>query len=99
MSVVKNIINKVSSEYINDSSLDYSLYVCEKRGIPALGDGLKDVHRKALYLLRNKKHEIKTISHSGETISSGLYLHGDTAASDAIGKLAAPYQNNYLLIS
>lgn len=82
------------SKYINDSSLDYSIYVCKKRGIPTLMDGLKDGQRKALYLLKPKSGEIKTVSLAGEMISSELYIHGDTAAADSIGMLAAPYQNN-----
>lgn len=87
-----------TSEYLNKTALDFSLYVCEKRGIPSIGDGLKDGQRKALYLLYNKKGETKTISHAGEMISSGLYLHGDIAAADSIGMLAAPYLNNVPLI-
>lgn len=82
------------SMYINDSSLDYSIYVCKKRGIPSLMDGLKDGQRKAMYLLKPKTGEIKTVSLAGEMISSELYIHGDTGAADSIGMLAAPYLNN-----
>ena len=89
---------KTSSEYILDTSRDYAIYICESRGLPNVADGLKDVHRKALWLLRNKTEKIKTVSMSGEMISSNLYLHGDTSASDAISKLAAPYNNNIPLI-
>ena len=86
------------SEYINKTSRDYSIYVCKNRGIPSIGDGLKDGQRKALYVLRNKKGEIKTISHAGDMISSNLYLHGDIPAAESIGMLAAPYLNNLPLI-
>lgn len=86
------------SQYINTSSLDYSIYVCKKRGIPSLMDGLKDGQRKALYLLKPKSGEIKTVSLAGEMISSELYIHGDSGASESIGMLAAPYLNNLPLI-
>jgi len=87
-------LNKTSSEYLLDTSREYSMYVCQNRAIPSASDGLKDGQRKALWLMRNKSDKIKTVSLSGELISSGLYLHGDASASDAISKLAGPYLNN-----
>jgi DNA gyrase/topoisomerase IV subunit A len=44
--------------------------------------------------MRNRADKIKTISLSGELISSNLYLHGDASASETISALAAPYRNN-----
>jgi DNA gyrase/topoisomerase IV subunit A len=63
-----------------------------------VSDGLKDGVRKAHWLLCNRSSEIKTISLAGELISSGLYLHGDAAAADAISSAAAPFLNNVPLI-
>lgn len=83
-----------ASEYFLDTSKEYSLYVCESRSIPRASDGLKDGQRKALWLMRNRADKIKTISLSGELISSNLYLHGDASASETISALAAPYRNN-----
>lgn len=92
------LINFDASTFVNESRRDYSLYVLENRGIPSVWDGLKDGQRKALYLLQNRSGEIKTISLAGEMISSGLYVHGDAAAAESIGKLAAPYLNNMPII-
>lgn len=89
---------QTASNYILDTSREYSVYVCENRAIPKVADGLKDGPRKALWLMRNKTEKIKTVSMSGEMISSGLYLHGDASASGAISMLAAPYVNNVPLI-
>jgi len=83
-----------SSEHIDASSKEYSLYVCEQRAIPKASDGLKSAQRKALFLMMTKAGEIKTVSLSGETISRGLYVHGDTSMSDTVSLLAAPYSNN-----
>ena len=91
-------MSKSPSDYLLDTSRDYSIYVCESRSIPKVTDGLKDGQRKALYLLRNRQDKIKTISLAGEMISSGLYLHGDSSASGAISLLAAPYTNNIPLL-
>lgn len=87
-----------SSNYILDTSREYSIYVCENRAIPKVADGLKDAQRKALWLIRNKGEKIKTVSLAGEMISSGLYLHGDQSAAGSISMLAAPYCNNVPLL-
>lgn len=95
----KQILLKINpSAYINETSRDYALYVAENRGIPCVWDGLKDGQRKALYVLQKRAGEIKTVSLAGEMISRGLYIHGDGAAADSVGKMAAPYQNNLPLI-
>lgn len=92
------LLNIPATQYINDTSREYALYVAENRGIPCVWDGLKDGQRKALYVLQKRAGEIKTISLAGEMISRNIYVHGDAAAAESIGKLAAPYQNNLPLI-
>lgn len=86
------------SNYILETSKEYSIYVATSRAIPQVTDGLKDGQRKALWLLRNRAEKIKTFSLTGALLESNLYVHGDTSASDTIGKLAAPYLNNIPLI-
>jgi DNA gyrase/topoisomerase IV subunit A len=83
-----------TSDYIKDTSREYSIYVCESRAIPSVADGQKDGPRKALWLMRTRSDKIKTVSLAGEMISSGLYVHGDASASDSISALAAPFLNN-----
>lgn len=87
-----------SSDYILDTSREYSIYVCESRAIPKVADGLKDAQRKALWLVRTRSDKIKTVSLAGEMISSNLYVHGDQSAAGAISMLAAPYVNNVPLL-
>lgn len=83
-----------ASNYILETSRDYAIYVCDQRAIPMVTDGLKSGQRKALWLLRNKADKIKTVSLSGELISSGLYVHGDASASQTISLMAGPFCNN-----
>ena len=66
-----------TTDYIKDTSRDFSIYVCQNRGIPSICDGLKDAQRKGLFIIKPKTEKIKTISLAGECISSGIYLHGD----------------------
>lgn len=89
---------KTASDYLLDTSREYSIYVNEHRAIPKVSDGLKDGQRKALFLMSKRTEKIKTVSLAGTMISSNLYLHGDTSASDTISLLAAPFTNNIPLL-
>lgn len=95
---INNIFEIPSSKYINMTSKEYSLYVAENRGLPLVWDGFKDGQRKALFVLQTRPGEIKTISLAGEMIARNIYVHGDAAAAQSIGRLAAPYINNLPLI-
>ena len=87
-----------SSEFILETSRDYSIYVCQTRGIPCVSDGLKDGQRKALFVIKPKTDKIKTISLAGEMISAGIYVHGDVSATETLSLMAAPYCNNVPLL-
>lgn len=88
-----------TTSFIKDTSREYSIYVCQSRGIPSVSDGLKDSQRKALDAVKPLADKIKTISLAGLMISSNRYLHGDAAACDAISLMAAPYCNNVPLLA
>ena len=85
---------KTSSDYLLDTSREYSIYVCSNRAIPRVSDGLKNGQRQAMWVIRNKPDKIKVIALAGALIESELYLHGDQSAAKSISQLAAPYCNN-----
>lgn len=87
-----------TTDYIKSTSRDYSIYVCQTRGIPSVCDGLKDAQRKALFVIKPKGDKIKTISLAGEMISQNVYLHGDASAAETLSLMAAPYCNNVPLL-
>lgn len=87
-----------TSKYLLDTSREYSIYVCDTRGIPSVIDGLKTSQRIALWLLRNKAEKVKTVGLAGQMAAEKLYVHGDASANGAINLLAAPYKNNVPLI-
>jgi DNA gyrase/topoisomerase IV subunit A len=87
-----------TTDYIKGTSRDYSIYVCQTRGIPSVCDGLKDAQRKALFVIKPKSDKIKTISLAGEMISQNVYLHGDASAAETLSLMAAPYCNNVPLL-
>lgn len=87
-----------ASPFVLSSSREYALYINQNRAIPLVHDGLKDVQRVALWLLRNRAEKIKTVALSGMMAMERLYVHGETSANNAIGLLAAPYRNTVPLI-
>lgn len=87
-----------TTDYIKSTSRDYSIYVCQTRGIPSVCDGLKDAQRKALFVIKPKTDKIKTISLAGEMISQNVYLHGDASAAETLSLMAALYCNNVPLL-
>jgi DNA gyrase/topoisomerase IV subunit A len=98
--MVSNTMKKTdTTDFIKDTSREYSIYVCQSRGIPSVSDGLKDAQRKALFVMHGQGEKIKTISLAGKLISENIYLHGDAAACDTISLMAAPYCNNVPLLS
>ena len=90
------LLNYESSDYINQSSLEYALSTFD-RSLPGI-DGFKNSQRKAIFTLSKISGEIKTVSCAGRMISDGIYLHGDASASGTLQNLASPVVNNYPLI-
>lgn len=88
-----------TTSFIKDISRDYSIYVCQSRGIPSVSDGLKDAQRKTLFVMKTHNDKLKTISLAGRLISENIYLHSDASACDTISLMAAPYCNNVPLLS
>lgn len=87
------MIKESSSAHISRIAREYSLYVLNGgRAIPSIYDGLKMSQRIALWTLMNDT--LKTASLAGRMIESGLYVHGDASAENAISAMAAPLLNN-----
>lgn len=82
-----------SSEYINKSRRDYSLYVLQMRAIPALTDGLKAAARRVLWTAKDGQ-KYKSATLAGRTMP----LHPHAAPDGTINTLAAPYGNNIPLL-
>lgn len=82
-----------SSDYINKSRRDYSLYVLQMRAIPSLADGMKAGGRRVLWVARDgQKYKSATLA------GKAMPLHPHAAPEGAINTLAAPYGNNVPLL-
>ncbi len=84
------------------SYLDYSMSVIVGRALPDVRDGLKPVHRRALYAMSelgndwNKPYK-KSARIVGDVIGK-YHPHGDSAVYDTIVRMAQPFSMRYLLV-
>jgi len=95
--------NKISIEKeLKKSYLDYAMSVIIGRALPDVRDGLKPVHRRALYAMRelgnfhNRPH-LKSARIVGDVIGK-YHPHGDTAAYDTIVRMAQQFSLRYPLV-
>src|SRR5262245_18287593 len=82
--------------------LDYSMYVILDRALPHIGDGLKPVQRRIVYVMQdqgstpNNKHK-KAARAVGDVIGK-YHPHGDAAAYEAMVLMAQPFSFRYPLV-
>lgn len=89
-------------KYAARQFLDYAISVVVGRALPDVGDGLKTVHRRILYAMRQvgvsatSKH-VKVALAVGETMGK-YHPHGDQSITDALVRLAQDFSVRYPLI-
>ncbi|PTQ89237.1 DNA gyrase subunit A [Agitococcus lubricus] len=87
---------------LRQSYLDYAMSVIVGRALPDVRDGLKPVHRRALFAMHelgndwNKAYK-KSARVVGDVIGK-YHPHGDTAVYDTIVRMAQPFSLRYLLV-
>jgi DNA gyrase subunit A len=87
---------------MRQSYLDYAMSVIVGRALPDVRDGLKPVHRRVLYAMRelgndwNKSYK-KSARVVGDVIGK-YHPHGDTAVYDTIVRMAQPFSLRYMLV-
>jgi DNA gyrase subunit A len=84
------------------SYLDYAMSVIIGRALPDVRDGLKPVHRRVLFAMRELKNEWnkpykKSARIVGDVIGK-YHPHGDTAVYDTIVRLAQDFAMRYPLV-
>ncbi|MEL7126959.1 MAG: DNA gyrase subunit A [Pseudomonadota bacterium] len=89
-------------EEMRTSYLDYAMSVIVSRAIPDLRDGLKPVHRRILYAMReggytHDKAYRKSAKSVGDVMGS-YHPHGDSAIYDALVRMAQDFSMSLTLI-
>jgi DNA gyrase subunit A len=84
------------------SYLDYAMSVIIGRALPEVRDGLKPVHRRVLYAMRELKNDWnKAYKKSARIVGDVIgkyHPHGDTAVYDTIVRMAQDFSLRYPLV-
>src|SRR5450432_3152249 len=92
-----NLVDEMRQSY-----LDYAMSVIVGRALPDVRDGLKPVHRRVLYAMRELGNDYnraykKSARVVGDVIGK-YHPHGDVAVYDTIVRMAQPFSMRYLLV-
>jgi len=103
MTVVAQEVLPVNLEdEMRQSYLDYAMSVIVGRALPDVRDGLKPVHRRVLYAMRELGNEYnKSYKKSARVVGDVIgkyHPHGDSAVYDTIVRMAQPFSLRYLLV-
>ena len=100
--IAREILSVNLEDEMRQSYLDYAMSVIVGRALPDVRDGLKPVHRRVLYAMRelgndwNQPYK-KSARVVGDVIGK-YHPHGDTAVYDTIVRMAQPFSMRYLLV-
>ncbi len=88
---------------LKKSYLDYAMSVIVGRALPDVRDGLKPVHRRVLFAMRElgvyfNRPYVKSARIVGDIIGK-YHPHGDTAAYDTLVRMAQPFSMRYPLVN
>ena len=98
----EKIIPITIEDEMQSSYIDYSMSVIVSRALPDVRDGLKPVHRRALYgmselgMLHNRGYK-KSARIVGEVLGK-YHPHGDTAVYDTIVRMVQDFSLRYPLV-
>jgi DNA gyrase subunit A len=87
---------------MKQSYLDYAMSVIVGRALPDVRDGLKPVHRRVLYAMRelgnNWNASYKKSARIVGDVIGKYHPHGDTAVYDTMVRMAQPFSMRYMLV-
>lgn len=88
---------------LKKSYLDYAMSVIAGRALPDVRDGLKPVHRRVLFAMRElgvfyNRPYVKSARIVGDVIGK-YHPHGDTAAYDTLVRMAQDFSMRYPLVN
>lgn len=96
--IIKNI-----SDQMEDKYLDYAMSVIVSRALPDVRDGLKPVHRRILYAMKDiGLTSTASFSKSATVVGEVLgkyHPHGDSAVYDSMVRMAQDFSMRYTLVN
>ena len=100
--MTERIKQRLISQEMKESYINYAMSVIVGRALPNVNDGLKPVHRRILYAMHDlgmvhNKPSKKSARIVGEVIGK-YHPHGDTAVYDSLVRMAQDFSLRYPLI-
>ncbi len=98
----ENVVSVSLEEEMKESYMTYAMSVIVGRALPDVRDGLKPVHRRILYAMKelglthNKPYK-KSARITGEVLGK-FHPHGDTAVYDSLVRMVQDFSMRYPLI-
>lgn len=89
-------------EEMKDAYMDYAMSVIVSRALPDVRDGLKPVHRRILYTMREENiTPDRAFKKSASTVGNVIaryHPHGDGAVYDAMVRMAQDFSMRYMMV-
>jgi len=100
--VAQELLSVSLEDEMQQSYLDYAMSVIVGRALPDVRDGLKPVHRRVLFAMRELGNEYnKPYKKSARVVGDVIgkyHPHGDSAVYDTIVRMAQPFSMRYMLV-
>lgn len=100
--IAQELLTITIEDEMRQSYLDYAMSVIVGRALPDVRDGLKPVHRRVLYAMRELGNEHnKAYKKSARVVGDVIgkyHPHGDSAVYDTIVRMAQPFSMRYMLV-
>jgi len=98
----ERIVSRLLEEEMKESFLDYSMSVIVQRALPDVRDGLKPVHRRILFAMRElgltpERPYKKSATVVGDVLGK-YHPHGDNAVYDALVRMVQDFSLRYPLV-
>jgi len=99
---VQDVNTVTIEEEMKRSYLEYAMSVIIGRAIPDIRDGLKPVHRRALYAMEQlRNYHDRPYKKSARVVGDVIgkyHPHGDAAVYDTVVRMAQPFSMRYPLV-
>ena len=95
------VLNVEISREMKKAYIDYAMSVIVSRALPAIEDGLKPVHRRILFAMKQMGLEKGMTKKSARIVGDVIgkyHPHGDTAVYDAMVRMAQDFSLRYPLV-
>jgi len=95
------VLNREITREMKRSYIDYAMSVIVSRALPSIEDGLKPVHRRILYAMKQMgldKGSTKKSARIVGDVMGKFHPHGDMAIYDAMVRMAQDFSLRYPLV-